>query len=81
MSRLLIAPLVSYSHSVSCVGAACADIMGFSFTAQRIYINKDYLLQLTGRFQLEYGKFLFIILVIHSHKPVEAMYSFLCTFK
>lgn len=63
---------------LQCVGAAYADIMGFSFTTQQIYTDEDYLLQLTCRSQREYGKFLFTILVIHSHKLVGTMFSF-CT--
>lgn len=63
---------------LQCVGAAHADIMGFSFTTQQTYTDEDYLLQLTGISQLEYGKFLFIILVIHSHKLVGTIFSF-CT--
>lgn len=66
---------------LQCALCWCGMCMGFSFAAQRIYINEDYLLQLTSRSQLEYGKVLFIILVIHSHKSVEAIYSFLCIFK
>lgn len=60
MSGKLRAPLVSHRHSLSCVGAACAGIMGFSFSTQRIYTSEDYLLQLAGRPHLEYGKYLFI---------------------
>lgn len=63
---------------LQCVDAAHADIIGFSFTTQQIYTDEDYLLQLTGIPQPEYGKFLFIILVIHSHKLLGTIFSF-CT--